>query len=746
MPFTFEKIFYHVSYFVEQITDTFALFNTNITHYDKSRPRNKIRANGDQTKTALNNHLKTIITTTTTFNNSMCHIATIQSSVDNELMKMSPNDYTMMSTNSNNHNHQQHIDYRHDSMDINSNIKYFADIYTAALHLRQRMQEENLIHRSYSAYLNDENSPRSLFHNCFYSYETIDWLIKQQLCKTINDGLEIFQVLEKLKIIHHVCDLNEFEYPTSRSSSQNNVKYLYRFRLDDGTADLNRSFQQFASIYETYTSLFTLDKAQCRGVDLQQEILLSNPYDEQPGIILKGDNLARMIALRSGTNMQNVERLADDMIMYGLVKFDECDQQIECYCCINRFHNDDKHQYILSNSHRLNSKKRLDLIALMQNDILLSSPIHNSPPLPRNQLNGFVSVSCPDRSSTICHFPNKIFLNRTQSSYNCDNSLTKYSPSSMNNCCHSYCTRTLSSTNQTFSSSPFIQQQTNGRCYQTSGPTSSSNSSLIDDDQQTNQRNSHGDETDCTTKLTCTVTSNEVYRRKKSASLNSPANSENRPTADELERLESPWCWKNYSLKRDRRGYGLILQGQGPCFVERLDPYGSAYSSGIRINEYIYAIEGVNVLRRSGKEVERLLSMFDKCTIYTVYNRDDYPQVPTPPNELNSNRIYPFKQPSSLSISLNDYNNNQQHHNQANNLLTTTNNNSLNSTQIPYSSSPQHQQNSSPTSSIDGASSCSISPKQFPTNKRSALSKHFNIFRLTSRSCSNSSSSTNTLK
>jgi len=65
------------------------------------------------------------------------------------------------------------------------------------------MQEENLIHRSYSAYLNDENSPRSLFHNCFYSYETIDWLIKQQLCKTIYDGVEIFQVLEKLKIIHH---------------------------------------------------------------------------------------------------------------------------------------------------------------------------------------------------------------------------------------------------------------------------------------------------------------------------------------------------------------------------------------------------------------------------------------------------------------------------------------------------------------------------------------------------------------
>ncbi|CAF4256254.1 unnamed protein product, partial [Rotaria sordida] len=35
-------------------------------------------------------------------------------------------------------------------------------------------------------------------------------------------------------------------------------------------------------------------------------------------------------------------------------------------------------------------------------------------------------------------------------------------------------------------------------------------------------------------------------------------------------------------LKRDRRVYGLILQEQGPCYVERLDPYGSVFTSGIR--------------------------------------------------------------------------------------------------------------------------------------------------------------------
>jgi hypothetical protein len=90
---------------------------------------------------ALNNYFKTIITTTTTTtttntNNSMCHIATIHSSEDNEANKMSPNDFTMTTTHTNHHHHHYHIDDRNLSIDINSNIKYFVDIYTAALHLR----------------------------------------------------------------------------------------------------------------------------------------------------------------------------------------------------------------------------------------------------------------------------------------------------------------------------------------------------------------------------------------------------------------------------------------------------------------------------------------------------------------------------------------------------------------------------------------------------------------------------------
>lgn len=156
----------------------------------------------------------------------------------------------------------------------------------------------------------------------------------------------------------------------------------------------------------------------------------------------------------------------------------------------------------------------------------------------RSQIEVFVflsSIDClsflADRSSLICNIPTKMCLNRTQSSHQCNDSLSKLSPSlPSNNCCHSYCSRVspsiqtvVPSLPSSSSSSSLIQQQ-NGRRHQTSGPTSSNNS-LIEDEQQGNRKISNGDQMDYTTKLTCTVSTNEGFRRKKSASLNSPANS-----------------------------------------------------------------------------------------------------------------------------------------------------------------------------------------------------------------------------
>ena len=90
------------------------------------------------------------------------------------------------------------------------------------------MKEENLIHTTYSACFNDENNnnhSHALFHNCFHSYQILDWLVAKQLCKTIDDGKEIFQVLAKLKIIHH-------------GESNVQIQFVFDSIFDDEKVDL----------------------------------------------------------------------------------------------------------------------------------------------------------------------------------------------------------------------------------------------------------------------------------------------------------------------------------------------------------------------------------------------------------------------------------------------------------------------------------------------------------------------------
>ena len=111
-------------------------------------------------------------------------------------------------------------------------------------------------------------------------------------------------------------------------------------------------------------------------------------------------------------------------------------------------------------------------------------------------------------------------FNRTRSNYHCHDASNKVLPSS--SCDHHYCSRVSSPSSQTFVSSSLVHH--NGRRHYQSGPTSS-NSSLLDEEQQSSRKISHGDEIDCTTKLTCTVLNTDGFRRRKSASLNSPANS-----------------------------------------------------------------------------------------------------------------------------------------------------------------------------------------------------------------------------
>ena len=125
-----------------------------------------------------------------------------------------------------------------------------------------------------------------------------------------------------------------------------------------------------------------------------------------------------------------------------------------------------------------------------------------------------------DRSSSICHYQSKIGFNRTRSNYHCHDAWSKPLLSSLST---HYCDHCHPPPPPRISSPP-VQTNPTRRHLFSATTTTSSNSSLLDDEQPI-RRISHGDDIDCTTKLTCTVNTTDGYRRRKSASLNSPANS-----------------------------------------------------------------------------------------------------------------------------------------------------------------------------------------------------------------------------
>lgn len=50
-------------------------------------------------------------------------------------------------------------------------------------------------------------------------------------------------------------------------------------------------------------------------------------------------------------------------------------------------------------------------------------------------------------------------------------------------------------------------------------------------------------------------------------------------------------------------GYGFIVRGEGPVFVKAIDPGGPAAAAGLKVNQVITAVNGVNVQNKNHKEV-----------------------------------------------------------------------------------------------------------------------------------------------
>ncbi|XP_064625824.1 DEP domain-containing mTOR-interacting protein-like [Lineus longissimus] len=78
-------------------------------------------------------------------------------------------------------------------------------------------------------------------------------------------------------------------------------------------------------------------------------------------------------------------------------------------------------------------------------------------------------------------------------------------------------------------------------------------------------------------------------------------------TAVELEDPESPFVKKNISILADTVGFGFVVRGMSPTYVQTVDPTGPAASAGLKVRQYIYSVNGQVVLRKTHREVASII-------------------------------------------------------------------------------------------------------------------------------------------
>ncbi|XP_071119063.1 DEP domain-containing mTOR-interacting protein-like [Haliotis cracherodii] len=95
-------------------------------------------------------------------------------------------------------------------------------------------------------------------------------------------------------------------------------------------------------------------------------------------------------------------------------------------------------------------------------------------------------------------------------------------------------------------------------------------------------------------------------------------------TVQELEDPDTPYIKHTVRMTSDSVGYGFVIRGNSPAYVQTVDPNGPAAAAGIKVRQFIYSVNGKNVLRMDHKSVGKLIQqkMGVVCIVVMTHKRD----------------------------------------------------------------------------------------------------------------------------
>ncbi|XP_050402251.1 DEP domain-containing mTOR-interacting protein isoform X1 [Patella vulgata] len=89
-------------------------------------------------------------------------------------------------------------------------------------------------------------------------------------------------------------------------------------------------------------------------------------------------------------------------------------------------------------------------------------------------------------------------------------------------------------------------------------------------------------------------------------------------SVSELEDPNAPYIRQKIKILSDGIGYGFVIRGDGPTYVQTLDPNGPAAAAGIKVRQYIYSVNGEKVINKNHKMVGKLIQEQDSLSLVVL--------------------------------------------------------------------------------------------------------------------------------
>ncbi|XP_008420854.1 DEP domain-containing mTOR-interacting protein-like [Poecilia reticulata] len=110
-----------------------------------------------------------------------------------------------------------------------------------------------------------------------------------------------------------------------------------------------------------------------------------------------------------------------------------------------------------------------------------------------------------------------------------------------------------------------------------------------------------------------------------SLTLSNPKSVLRRPVStEELQTPGGPYIKKTFTIVGDAVGWGFVVRGKQPCYIQAVEPFGPAAVAGMKVRQFVVSVNGLNVLDLDYRTVSHLILTGPRTVVMEVMEERDH--------------------------------------------------------------------------------------------------------------------------